>query len=177
MVQNTIHWIKSITVHPKKGDAISVGHFKPINSKRFLTDCHEFIFHLTKTKLVELDRLAVGVEYSDKSNIKRWGHTGGRDKRCRGNNWFIPYETIRNRDSERPHPATFPVALVSQCIRLHGLNPDLTMLDPFLGIGSSALAAQECGVKRFVGFEIDEQYLQQAESRLGLSLSPELNRK
>jgi len=92
---------------------------------------------------VPLDRLAVGVEYSDKSNIARWGHTGGHDKRCRGNNWFIAYETIQSRDKERPHPATFPVALAAQCVRLHGVRDDLVMMDPFLGIGNSAMAARE----------------------------------
>ena len=45
---------------------------------------------------------------TDKSNIARWGHTGGRDRRCRGNTWFVPYETIQRRAKERPHPATFP---------------------------------------------------------------------
>ena len=168
VLQNTLHWIKSITVKPKKGKEISAGHFKPINSKRYLTDCHEFIFHLTKTGDVKLDRLAVGVEYSDKSNIARWGHTGGRDKRCRGNNWFIPYETIVSRDKDRPHPATFPVALAAWCMKLHGLRADLVALDPFLGIGSSALAARECGIGRFIGFELDEQYLNEAKARLGM---------
>ena len=38
------------------------------------------------------------------------------------------------------------------------------MLDPFLGIGNSAIAAQRCGVKKFVGFEIDEDYLAEAEA-------------
>jgi site-specific DNA-methyltransferase (adenine-specific) len=169
VLQNTIHWIKSITIKPKKGREISAGHFKPINSRRYITDCHEYIFHLTKTGDVQLDRLAVGVEYSDKSNINRWGHTGGRDRRCRGNNWFIPYETINSRDAERPHPATFPVALAAWCIRLHGLDKSpggLVVLDPFLGIGSSALAARDCAVAKFIGFEIDEQYLNEAKARL-----------
>jgi len=170
VLQNTIHWIKSITVTPKRGAEISAGHFKPINSKRYLTDCHEYIFHLTKTGGVKLDRLAVGVEYSDKTNIARWGHTGGRDRRCRGNNWFIPYETIRSRDAERPHPATFPVALAAWCMRLHGVRESMAALDPFLGIGSSALAARECAVARFIGFELDEQYLNEAKARLGLPL-------
>ena len=79
--------------------------------------------------------------YQDKSNIARWGHTGGADLRCRGNNWFIPYETINSRDKDRPHPATFPVALVEQCIRLHGKGAATRLLDPFLGIGTSAIAA------------------------------------
>ena len=43
-----------------------------------------------------------------------------------------------------------------------------TMLDPFLGIGNSAVAAQRCSVKRFIGFEIDESYLTEAKRRLAL---------
>ena len=167
-LQNTLHWIKSITVHPRQGPAVSVGHFKPINSKRFITDCHEYVFHLTKTGDVPLDRLAVGVEYSDKSNIARWGHTGGRDRRCRGNNWFIPYETINSRDADRPHPATFPSQLAEWCIRLHGARPDMAVLDPFLGIGHSAHGARACEVEKFIGFEIDPGYFEQARDRLGL---------
>jgi site-specific DNA-methyltransferase (adenine-specific) len=147
---------------------VSAGHFKPLNSKRYLTDCHEYVFHLTKSGNVPLDRLAIGVEYADKSNIARWGHTGGNDRRCRGNNWFVPYETIVNRASERPHPATFPVALAEMCVRLHGIYPTTTMLDPFLGIGNSALAAEVCGVHRFIGFDIDPGYLAEAKARIGL---------
>jgi site-specific DNA-methyltransferase (adenine-specific) len=40
------------------------------------------------------------------------------------------------------------------------------MLDPFLGIGNSAIAAQRCGVERFVGFEIDDAYLVEAKRRI-----------
>lgn len=167
-LQNTIHWIKSITVEPKDEDPISVGHFKPINSKRFLNDCHEFVFHFTKSGSVPVDRLAVGVPYADKSNIDRWGHTEGKDKRCRGNNWFIPYDTIVSRKKNRPHPATFPVALASKCIALHGKPPgEMAMLDPFLGIGNAAIAAGEAEVSKFIGFEIDEVYLEEAQDRTG----------
>src|SRR5207253_7485933 len=76
VLQNTIHWIKSIAI-----DNRTFGHFKPISSKRFLNDCQEYIFHFTKTGRVEIDRLAVGVPYQDKSNIARWSHTRGRDSR------------------------------------------------------------------------------------------------
>lgn len=166
VLQNTIHWIKSITVQTKDGALVSAGHFKPINSNRYLTDCHEFIFHLTKNGSTRLDRLAVGVPYADKSNIARWTHTNGQDKRCRGNTWFIPYDTIHSRVQQRPHPATFPKDLPKMCIRLHGYSEDLVMLDPFLGIGSSALAAIETGIARFVGFEIDPGYLSTARELL-----------
>ena len=166
-LQNTFHWIKSITVQTRDGEDISAGHFKPINSKRFVNDCHEYVFHLTKTGNVPVDRRGAGVPYQDKSNIARWGHTGGADKRCRGNNWFIPYDTINSRDKDRPHPATFPVALVEQCIHLHGKGARTRMLDPFLGIGSSAMAARRQGIADFTGIELDEGYLSFAKLRIG----------
>jgi site-specific DNA-methyltransferase (adenine-specific) len=171
VLQNTIHWIKSIAIEDREGEVRSYGHFKPISSKRFVNDCHEYVFHFTKTGRVELDRLAIGVPYQDKSNIARWSHTRGSDLRCRGNTWFIPYQTIQSRAKERPHPATFPVQLAELCIKLHGpagAGRIQTMLDPFLGIGNSAVAAQRCSVKRFVGFEIDETYLAEARRRLAL---------
>ena len=188
VLQNTIHWIKSIAIEefcshlPAAGqtgaalqtghravttNARSYGHFKPISSKRFLNDCHEYVFHFTKSGHVEIDRLALGVPYQDKSNIARWRHTRGSDLRCRGNTWFVPYETIQNREKERSHPATFPVQLAEWSIKLHGVSRVHTMLDPFLGIGNSAVAAQRCGVRKFIGFEIDETYLAEAKRRLG----------
>lgn len=165
-LQNTFHWIKSITIETTKGEQVSAGHFKPINSKRYVNDCHEYIFHLTKTGNVELDRRGAGVPYQDKSNIARWGHTGGADLRCRGNTWFIPYETINSRDKERPHPATFPVALVEQCVRLHGKGAQTRLIDPFLGIGTSAVAAFRQGLADFTGIELDEHYLEVANERV-----------
>ncbi len=165
-LQNTIHWIKAITLDDESGAPLSRGHFKPINSPRFLNDCHEFVFHLTPGGDTPLDRLALGVPYQDKSNIARWSHTSGRDRRCRGNTWFVPYQTIKSRAKDRPHPATFPVQLAVNCIKLHGRERVQTMLDPFLGLGNSARAAQECAVPRFIGFEIDADYLAEAKRRL-----------
>ena len=166
-LQNTIHWIKSISIE-REGGTQSYGHFKPINSERFLNDCQEYVFHLTKTRNVAIDRLAVGVPYQDKSNIARWGHTNGRDRRCRGNTWFIPYQTITERAKERPHPATFPAELAAKCIRLHGKR-NAVVLDPFLGIGHAALGARQCSslVSRFIGFDIDKEYIEVACRFLG----------
>ena len=165
-LQNVIHWIKSIAIekadvgdYPGISKDIAVGHFKPINSPRYINDCHEYIFHLTKNGNVPLDRLAVGVEYQDKSNVARWSKQ--QDKRCRGNTWFVPYKTIKSRAGQRPHPATFPVKIPEMCIRLHGLSRTKLVLDPFLGIGHSALACAQLGVN-FVGFEIDAEYYKTA---------------
>ena len=171
-LQNTLHWIKSIALTRPSGETIAAGHFKPLNSSRYLSDCHEYLFHFTPQGCTPLDRLAVGVPYADKSNIRRWQHTGGRDLRCRGNTWFIPYRTIRQRASERPHPATFPVELAAMCLKLHGVDARSLVLDPFVGLGSSAVAARECGAGHFIGFDIDAGYLASAQERLerGLAL-------
>ena len=170
-LQNTIHWIKSISIDCG-ADTQSHGHFKPINSPRYLNDCHEYVFHFTHEGNTKLNRLAIGVPYADKSNIDRWSHTKGKDKRCRGNAWFIPYKTIHQRAKQRPHPATFPTELAVKCLRLHG-RPGCTVLDPFLGIGHSGLAAKECGelVSKFYGFDVDEEYLKVAAEVLGCSFS------
>ena len=169
-LQNTIHWVKSIAIDKLAGDGVdlSVGHYKPINSGRFLNDCHEFVFHFTPQGRTPLDRTAIGVPYQDASNIARW-RSGGSNLRCRGNTWFIPYETIQSRDKDRPHPATFPPRLPEYCFRLHGL-PRLTLaMDPFLGLGSSAVAAAQLGID-FVGVEMDEDYLKEAIARVTAAL-------
>ena len=170
VLQNVIHWVKSIAIskaevgnYPNIAGDIAVGHFKPIMSNRFLNDCHEYIFHFTKYGDVHLDKLAVGVSYQDKTNIERWKATNKEDRRDRGNMWFIPYQTIQSRSKQRPHPATFPVKLPEMCIRLHG-NAKL-VVDPFVGIGSAAVAAMRLGIS-FVGFEIDKEYLDAAIDRI-----------
>src|SRR5438552_7832644 len=69
VLQNTIHWIKSISIEEENGEIVSRGHFKPINSQRFLNDCHEYVFHLTLDEKTPLDRHALGVPYQNKTNI------------------------------------------------------------------------------------------------------------
>lgn len=170
-LQNTIHWVKSIAVmredvgnYPGLETDLVAGHYKPINSSRFLNDCHEYIFHLTHTGDVKLDRLAVGVPYRDKSNVTRW-KSAGQDVHCRGNTWFLPYPTIMRRDRDRPHPATFPEALPERCIRLHGVERTRLVMDPFTGLGSTVAACARMGIA-CVGFEIDPEYQRFAMERV-----------
>jgi site-specific DNA-methyltransferase (adenine-specific) len=169
-LQNTIHWIKSIAIDKLAGAGsdVSVGHYKPINSPRFVNDCHEFIFHFTPEGRTPLDRTAIGVPYQDQSNVSRW-QAGKDNLRCRGNTWFIPYETIQSRDTDRPHPATFPPRVPEYCFRLHGVSRLATVMDPFLGLGSSAIAAARLGLD-FIGVEIDEHYLEEAIARVKAAL-------
>lgn len=168
VLQNTILWVKSIAIskeevgeYPGIDGGIAVGHYKPVNSRRFVNGLSEYIFHFTKRGDVSLDKLGIGVPYQDKSNVARW-KTGTSDLRDRGNVWFIPYETIHE---SRPHPCVFPVKLPEMCIRLHGLSKTELVLDPFLGTGSTALACDRLGVD-FIGFEIDPYYVGLAKESL-----------
>ena len=177
VLQNVVHWVKSIAidrVYAGRGASLdrdlALGHYKPLVSDRFLHGAHEYVFHFTRRGDVRLDRLAIGVPYQDKTNIARWRRAGA-DRRCRGNTWFLPYSTIRERARDRPHPATFPPELPVWCLRLHGLDRVRLAVDPFLGIGSSAVAAARCGVN-FVGFELDAEYLRVAAERVRAERSP-----
>jgi site-specific DNA-methyltransferase (adenine-specific) len=175
ILQNTFHWIKAITIR-KNGiydmdgkqlpPEISVGHFKPLSTNRYVNDVHEYVFHFTKTGKVPLDRKAIGVPYSDKSNIKRWGHTAGADVRCRGNVWYVPYETIQNRLKDRPHPATFPAELAELGLRITKCGPESVVLDPFVGYGNAGIAASRIKVKKFIGIDIEQFYIDESQKRI-----------
>lgn len=162
VLQNTLHWIKSIAI-----DGKTYGHYKPINSDRFVNQCHEYIFHLTVSGAVPLQRTAVGVPYSDPSNLKRWQSAGRSELHCRGNCWLLPYETRQKRSV---HPAEFPPALPEFCLRLHGIpdqpwSSDFLVCDPFCGTGGTAIACARLGV-RCIGFDINCLYLVEAAQRV-----------
>ena len=156
-LQNHIVWVKSISTGGR-----TVGHFKPISGERFLHQNHEHLFHFTPNGRVQLDRLAIGVPFQDKSSIRRRGHK--QDLRCRGNTWFIPYRTVQSRAEKFHHPGTFPVELPRWCIRLHGTS-DPVVLDPFAGTGTTLVAA-ELERARGIGIELDPAYVAVARARI-----------
>jgi site-specific DNA-methyltransferase (adenine-specific) len=157
-LQNRIVWVKSISI----GD-ITYGHLKPVNSERFVNHTYEEIFHLTKTGGVKLNRTAIGVPYMDKNNLKR--KSDSLDLRCRGNCWFIPYETINSKRQKGNHPAIFPEQLVEMCIKLAGYDSETVVCDPFLGSGTTLVVAKRLGIYG-IGVEIDQNYFEYSCRRL-----------
>jgi site-specific DNA-methyltransferase (adenine-specific) len=74
--------------------------------------------------------------------------------------WSIPAESARRVG----HPAPFPVELPEQLIRLYTFTGDL-VLDPFMGSGSALVAAARLG-RRYVGYDLDEGYVEIARRRV-----------
>lgn len=79
--------------------------------------------------------------------------------------WFQQIWTGLTGASTRNHPAPYPLELAVRLIRMFSFVGD-TVLDPFLGTGTTTLAAILCG-RRSVGYEIDAEYLRQAKQRIG----------
>jgi site-specific DNA-methyltransferase (adenine-specific) len=59
------------------------------------------------------------------------------------------------------YKALFPEKLPYLCIKLHGVKPDMIVYDPFMGIGTTALACISLGVN-YLGTEIDSEYVKVA---------------
>ncbi len=74
--------------------------------------------------------------------------------------WPIPPESAKRVG----HPAPFPIELPEQLIRLYTYEDDL-VLDPFVGAGSALVAAKRLG-RRYVGYDLDPEYIAIAQQRL-----------
>lgn len=85
--------------------------------------------------------------------------------------WDLP-NVKANHPEKTVHPCQFPIELVERCI-LALSNPEDLVLDPFVGVGSSAIAAERHG-RRFLGFELDSEYLASAKQRLALARKGDL---
>ena len=74
--------------------------------------------------------------------------------------WELPSESA----SRAGHPAPFPVDLPRRFIELYTFEDDL-VLDPFIGSGTTAVAAVQNG-RRYIGYEIEPEYVARAIERV-----------
>lgn len=144
---DTITWVKT--------------QFSPIQGQKRLNNVTEFVFQFAKGADYKLDRLSIGVPYMDKSNVGRYSDI---DLRCGGNVWVIPYETIQRKE-QKLHPDRFPLELPRKCIKLSNIPTGAVVLDPFMGSGTTAVAAWMLE-KQFIGFDIDPKYCKIANNRV-----------
>lgn len=135
--------------------------YSPIQGKKRLNNLTEFIFMFSKGKGYNLDRLSIGKEYSDASNIKRYGK--GKNLTCGGNLWRMGYETITNK-IQKLHRDRFPEELPARCIKLSGLKSGI-VLEPFAGSGTTCVAAKRLGLD-FIAIDKNPEYVKISEERL-----------
>lgn len=78
--------------------------------------------------------------------------------------WFQQIWTGIGGASTREHPAPYPLELASRLVQMFSFVGD-TVLDPFLGTGTTSIAAAEAG-RNSVGIEIDPAYVEQSANRI-----------
>jgi len=157
------------------------------------TKSHEYILLLTKSERYYWDAGAVAEPLASKP--KSWGRhlkkdpglaavnprpmfgpgRNGRDGTEFGNGvtrnirsvWTIPTQACAEA-----HFAIFPVALAERCV-LAGCPPGGLVLDPFVGSGTTIIAALKHG-RRAIGIELNPRYVEIAERRIARGVQAEL---
>ncbi|MHB8205626.1 MAG: DNA-methyltransferase [Desulfomonilaceae bacterium] len=112
-----------------------------------LRDLHEYVLVFSKDRF---DRPSKGRSTIDRDEFMR----------ATTSVWEIPTESAKRVG----HPAPFPVTLAERLIHLYTFEGDV-VLDPFMGSGSTAVAAKKLG-RHFVGYEINEDYINIIHQRL-----------
>ena len=149
LMRGEIIWDKSASA----GTSTAWGSFQSA-SNPCLRDIHEYIlvfskgdFKLDRTKEEKNSTRIDTIEKQDFIDLTK-------------SIWKIPTESAKKVG----HPAPFPVELPRRCIEFYTFYGDI-VLDPFMGSGSTAIAAKKCG-RNFIGFDISKEYITLANSRL-----------
>lgn len=142
------------------------------------TKAHEYVFLLTKSARYFFDQEAVREPHSPDGRRKtihdhrtddsheNYDNVGNGNERWPngGRNVRSVWE-IATQPYAEAHFATFPQELPRRCIAA-GCPKDGTVLDPFMGSGTTALVARNLG-RRSVGIELNADYCDLAARRLG----------
>lgn len=94
------------------------------------------------------------------------------DKRLEGGNGRNPtdvwyFDRVNNMTKKKlnlEHPTVYPLPMIERIIKMSS-NPGDTILDPFVGSGTTLVAAQKLG-RNAIGLELDEKYVSEIEQRL-----------
>jgi adenine-specific DNA-methyltransferase len=136
-------------------------------SKRF-SGRYETVNWFTKSNdyTFNLDQIRVPQKYPGKKHFKgpRAGEYSGNPKgKNPGDVWDIP-NVKSNHVEKTEHPCQFPVELIERFV-LSLTNPDEWVLDPFLGTGTSIVAAIRHG-RRGMGAETMQKYVDISKDRI-----------
>jgi DNA modification methylase len=149
------------------------------------TKAHEYIFLLTKSPKYYFNHAAIlePAKYDNRKKLERspskkylaggtgigvqslakggyrWQSVDGQFVRNRRDVWCVSTRAFKGA-----HFATFPPDLIRPCISA-GCPPNGVVLDCFMGAGTTALVARECGCN-YIGIELNPDYIKIAEERL-----------
>lgn len=147
----------------------------PLTHNRF-EQKFEYMFVLSKGKPKTFNPLKVPAKYAGRKNSLRFRHDGEtvqeahtkglvHAEKLRGNIWHYTVAGGTEDKIAHQHPAIFPIKLAEDHI-LAWSNAGDTVLDPFLGSGTTGKAA--CGLGRgFIGIEREDKYFELATRRIG----------
>jgi site-specific DNA-methyltransferase (adenine-specific) len=157
-----IIWVKSI--HGR-------GHYTPSGGNKRFNNVWEHIYlFVKKRKDYTLNPKSIGIPYADKSNIGRYGDSDLRDP---GNVWHIRYEKTTGKTIKKGHEAPFPIGLPYKCLKC--VPNAKSVLDPFLGTGTTLAAALSLGISGY-GYELfPRKELIEKTIRSGLDYKPKLD--
>jgi site-specific DNA-methyltransferase (adenine-specific) len=146
-----IHWQK-IANGATEAEGNGAGFYgKPYQPGAIIKNDVEYILFLRK-----------GGEYRSPSALQRALSMLSRGEM---KTWMrSAWQDIKGESTRKGHPAPFPVELAERLIRMFSFAGD-TVLDPFAGTGTTALAAIESG-RSSISVEIEPKYLRIAEDRL-----------
>ena len=158
-----------------------VWHFgHGLHAKNRFSGRYETLLWFTKTDdyIFNLDDVRIPAKYPGKRHFKgpKKGQLSGNPKgknpsdiwEIVKNDWESGLWNIPNVKSNHPektsHPAQFPVELVERCV-LALTNKDSWVLDPFAGVGSTAIASLK-NYRNSVGIEKEKKYVKLANERI-----------
>ncbi|ODS42333.1 MAG: SAM-dependent methyltransferase [Candidatus Altiarchaeales archaeon IMC4] len=144
LMRGEIIWNKASTASPSTAWGSWLSAKNPV-----LRDIHEYILIFSK-------------ESFSRANHTDQPTTMTRDEflELTKSVWTFGAESARRVG----HPAPFPVELPLRCIKLYTFENDV-VLDPFAGSGTAAVAALISN-RRFVGYDVEEEYVKIAEKRI-----------
>jgi len=161
---------QSISIEEKMAESSRAVISSRLVSQRFLNDCHEYVFHFTKSGRIGIDRsrsvflirtratLHVGHTRAGAIAVVAATHGSFRMRRFKA----ALRSVHTRRRSGRAGGVVYQTTRRFAC-RHHARS--------ILGIGNSAIAAKIAAFSRFIGFEIDEAYLAEAQRRIGAQAS------
>lgn len=145
LMRGEIIWDKSAS----SGVSLAWGSFKSA-SNPVLRDTHEYILIFSKGDFKREKKKQNKQDSISKENFMEWSKSI----------WRFPAVSAKKIG----HPAPFPIELPKRLIEFYSFEKDI-VLDPFMGSGTSALAALELK-RNFMGYETSKEYIKLANNRI-----------